>query len=198
MLWVIVTMILFSDSDPDELMALSDQAAKGLNAPHTLKLYAFIKRQPAIILVHSGSSHNFISEHVAATLKPWTPIAQPMSVKVADGTLLQCTHEVVNCSWTAQGVLFTNTFKILPLQCYDAILGMEWLEAFTPMQMEWKEKWLSFTVQDHTRSHCQAYDAILPMHEIFSVYLMPSCLCMKSLLTWILLLLILRDRKSVV
>ncbi|KQK02148.1 hypothetical protein BRADI_3g60594v3 [Brachypodium distachyon] len=28
MLWVIVTMILFSDSNPDELMALSDQAAK--------------------------------------------------------------------------------------------------------------------------------------------------------------------------
>jgi hypothetical protein len=57
---------------------------------------------------------------------------------------------VVNCSWSAQGVLFTNTFKILPLQCYDAILGMEWLETFSPMQIQWKEKWLSFLYQGST------------------------------------------------
>jgi len=89
-----------SDSSPDELMALSDHAVKGTSAPHTLKLHAFIHRQAAIILVDSGSSHNFISEHVAAGLQPWTPIANPMLVKVADGTLLKCTHEVTNCFWS--------------------------------------------------------------------------------------------------
>jgi hypothetical protein len=73
-----------------------------------------------------------------------------MTVKVADGATMQCTHEIANCSWSVQGHLFTNTFKILPLSCYDAILGMEWLETFSPMQMEWKQKWLSFTHQGRT------------------------------------------------
>lgn len=73
-----------------------------------------------------------------------------MTMKVADGATMQCTHEIVNCSWSVQGHLFTNTFKILPLSCYDAILGMEWLETFSPMQMEWKQKWLSFTHQGRT------------------------------------------------
>lgn len=139
-----------SDSDPDELMALSDHAVKGTTAAHTLWLYAYIQEKPSIILVDSGSSHNFISERIAANLQPWTPLQHSLSVRVANGSLLPCTHEVVNCSWSAQGVLFTTTFKILPLQCYDAILGMEWLEAFSPMQIQWKEKWLSFQLQNST------------------------------------------------
>jgi len=67
-----------------------------------------------------------------------------MIVKVANGATLLCTHEVVNCSWSVQGHLFTTTFKILPLTCYDAILGREWLETHSPMQIEWKHKWLNF------------------------------------------------------
>jgi hypothetical protein len=156
-----------SDSDPDELMALSDQAIKGTSAPHTLKLHAFIQKKPLIILVDSSSSHNFISENAAAGLSPWTPIQNPMSVKVADGSLLKCTHEVVNCSWSAQGVLFTTIFKIIPLQCHDAILEMEWSEAFSPMQVQWKEKWLSFPYQESTVKLQGIPEAMLPVHEVF-------------------------------
>jgi hypothetical protein len=45
-----------SDSDPNELMALSDQAVKGTTAAHTLRIYTYIQQKPAIILVDSGSS----------------------------------------------------------------------------------------------------------------------------------------------
>jgi len=89
-----------------------------------------------------------------------------MSVKVADGATLACSHEVVNCSWTAQGVMFTTTFKILPLQCYDAILGMEWLETFSPMQIQWKEKWLSFNHQNSTIRLHGVQDAVANVNEI--------------------------------
>jgi hypothetical protein len=71
-----------SDSDPDELMALSDHAAKGTTAAHTLRLNAYIQEKPSIILVDSGSSHNFISERVAANLQPWTPLQHSLSVRV--------------------------------------------------------------------------------------------------------------------
>ncbi|CAD6236941.1 unnamed protein product [Miscanthus lutarioriparius] len=89
---------LESDSDPDELMALSDEVIKGICAPHTLKVHAFIQGYNSLVLVDSGSFHNFISEHLAK-------------------------------------------------MCYDAILGIEWLESFSPMQIQWKQKWLSFQYQ---------------------------------------------------
>lgn len=116
-------------------MALSKHAVNGTTAPQTLKFAAFVQHQPSVILVDSRISHNFISESLASQFSPLTRLAKPMTVKVADGAQLFCTHEVINCSLTVQGQLFTTTFKVLPLTCYDAILGMEWPEAYSPMQI---------------------------------------------------------------
>jgi len=65
-------------------------------------------------------------------------------VKVANGNLLECTHELLEQLWNIQGITFKNSFKIIPLGCYDVILGMDWLESISPMQIHWAEKWLQF------------------------------------------------------
>lgn len=44
--------------------------------------------------------------------------------------------------WSVQSYTFTSTLKVLPLQHYDMILGMEWLERFSPMQIDWSQNWL--------------------------------------------------------
>lgn len=133
------------DSDSGEdLMAISAQAVGGTSEGRTIKLKCHISKFPAVVLVDSGSSHNFISEQFATQLPNWKRLEMPIRVKVADGGMLLCTHEVVCCDWLAQGIQFQTTFKILPLKCYDAILGMDWLEEFSPMKVQWAEKWLSF------------------------------------------------------
>jgi len=133
------------DSDSgDDLMALSAQAIQGTCAGKTIKLTTHFAKHKAVVLLDSGSSHNFISEQLAACLPNWQLLQKPLQVKVANGSVLICTHEVT-CNWLVQGVQFETTFRILPLQCYDAILGMDWLEQFNPMQVHWAEKWLSFT-----------------------------------------------------
>jgi hypothetical protein len=43
-----------------------------------------------------------------------------------------------------QGHIFCVNLKVLPLQCYDVILGMDWLSSHSPMQVHWQEKWLCF------------------------------------------------------
>ncbi|XP_066361411.1 uncharacterized protein [Miscanthus floridulus] len=108
-----------------------EEVVKGTCAAHTLKIHAYIHQKSAIILVDSSSSHNFISEHMAADLHPWTPLKHSMSVK-----------------------------------CYDAILGMEWLETFSPMQIQWKEKWLSFNHQNSTIRLHEVQDAVANINEI--------------------------------
>lgn len=37
--------------------------------------------------------------------------------------------------------------KILPLKCYDIIVGLDWLEISSPMKVHWSEKWMSFYYQ---------------------------------------------------
>ncbi|CAN6338981.1 unnamed protein product [Urochloa humidicola] len=133
------------DSDSgDDLMAISSSAFNGTTTGKTIKLQCYISHHQAIVLIDSGSSHNFISEQFAALLPNWKQLSQPIQVKVADGGLIVCTHELVDCDWLVQGHQFKTTFKILPLKCYDAILGMDWLEAFSPMKVQWAQKWLSF------------------------------------------------------
>lgn len=51
---------------------------------------------------------------------------------------------VPDCSWSADGHTFKSDFKILPLQFYDGIIGMDWLAARGTMQVNWEQKWLAF------------------------------------------------------
>ena len=40
------------------------------------------------------------------------------------------------------GGYFQKNLKVLPLDCYDAIIGMDWLQAHSPMQVDWIRKWM--------------------------------------------------------
>lgn len=135
-----------SDSSED-LMTVSVQAVNGSYSGKTVRLQGFIQHQTAVILLDSGSTHTFISEQLACLFPAWRKLDKVINVKVANGGILQCTHEIPDCPWLVQGVHFTNSFKILPLKCYDAILGMDWLERFSPMKIHWVQKRLSFQYQ---------------------------------------------------
>jgi hypothetical protein len=57
-----------------------------------------------------------------------------------------------NCRWECQGNYFHTDIKALPLQCYDVILGMSWLEQLGLMTHHWAEKWFEF---DHNGRKCK-------------------------------------------
>lgn len=65
-----------------------------------------------------------------------------MTVRVANGEGMHCTAAVSQAVWTMQGCEFVQDLKVLPLQFYDLILGMDWLESFSPMKVDWKHKWM--------------------------------------------------------
>ena len=63
---------------------------------------------------------------------------------MANGELISCTHELSEQLWAIQGHSFHTTLKIIPLKCYDVVLGMDWLELHSPMEVHWVDKWLQF------------------------------------------------------
>lgn len=63
-----------------------------------------------------------------------------------------------------QGYTFKSNFRLLPLGTYDVILGMDWLEKFSPMHIDWVHKWMEFQSNDQSiklqgfvsqTNHCQ-------------------------------------------
>lgn len=131
----------------DDLMTISLHAVKGKDAPKTIRFFGNLMGQKSLILLDSGSSSSFVSEMMAAQLSGCVSLAKPAQVRVASGATMLCTHELQQCALYIQDHCFNVDLKILPLQCYDIILGMDWLEVHSPMEVHWSAKWMSFMHQ---------------------------------------------------
>jgi hypothetical protein len=99
-------------------MTLSQAAAVGSTAPKTVQFLGQIQGLELLVLLDSGSSHSFISHQVVVHLQGLTPLSTCLSVKVADGAQLHCTHELVDVTWSLYGREFVSTLRVLPLQSY--------------------------------------------------------------------------------
>jgi hypothetical protein len=100
-----------------------------------------------IVLVDSGSSHIFLNSAIANKLKLETVVIHKMVVQVANGASITCSTEVPNFDWWIQGYTFQVAAKILDMGAYDLVLGIDWLEKFSPMTCDWLEKWIEFQYQ---------------------------------------------------
>lgn len=136
----------------EDLMMISKEAMEGGAGPRTIRLKGVIQHQEVLMLVDSGSSHSFISEELAHRLQGVTPSLKAMKVKVSNGGQMWCTKEVPRCEWGVQRHKFVTDMKVLQLSCYDAILGMDWLEDNSPMHVHWMLKKLSFEKERKTIS----------------------------------------------
>ncbi|CAO2166027.1 unnamed protein product [Urochloa humidicola] len=139
-----------NEADDTQLMALSVAAVTGKNAPKTLRLLGQIQHKDVLILVDSGSSHTFISSKMAGQLQGSKPMESSLLVTVADGSRLQCTSHFEQLQWSTQGCKFSSEARLLSLEHYDMIVGMDWLESHSPMKIHWKQKWLAIPYQGST------------------------------------------------
>lgn len=124
-----------TETEEQVFMLLSSAVASGVLAHHTLQLLGQIHDHPITILVDSGSSHSFLSTFFASVLPGVKPMAKTVQVKVADGSSVPCSDEIPLAVWSVQGFTFHSNLKLLPLGGFDLILGMDWLEAFSPMKV---------------------------------------------------------------
>lgn len=126
---------------------LSLNALTGSPKQNAVQLRALVNNQVMLILVDSWSSHTFLSASMLQRLNIPTTSMAPLSVKVANGEIIQCTEEVPTLQWWIQGHTFSSNTKVIPLGAYDLILGMDWLEAHNPMTCDWVNKWIQFEHQ---------------------------------------------------
>jgi hypothetical protein len=122
-------------------MLISKQAMNGSENTHSMRLLGHIQGHDVLILIDSGSSNNFMSADLASQLSGLQKLSLTIHVKGAGGGILQGDLENPDCQWDCQGHSFRTTLKVLPLQCYDVILAMQWLEQLGLMQAHWTQKW---------------------------------------------------------
>jgi Retroviral aspartyl protease len=67
-----------------------------------------------------------------------------MIVMVANGDRMVTDSKVEALSFSIQGTIFTGDLRLLPVQGYDMILGLDWLSKWGEMCVNWKDKWIKF------------------------------------------------------
>jgi hypothetical protein len=139
---------------------LSLHAISGRPQHKAIQLRALARNQALAILVDSGSSHIFLSSIVASKLQVVATTISPMAVKVANGASLPCSVEVRNFEWWVQGHTFQVDANIIDMSAYDLVLGLDWLQHFSPMLCDWLEKWMEFQYKWET----VRLQRILPSH----------------------------------
>lgn len=73
-----------------------------------------------------------------------------MTVRVANGDILQSTQQVSQLQWWCQGHKFATDMRLFDLGAYDVVLGMDWLAQFSPMNCHRGLKTMEFTYNNET------------------------------------------------
>jgi hypothetical protein len=164
-------------SPPGELLSLSLSAVSGIPSRRTIQFSGECQGHPIVLLVDSGSSHSFVSSTLAGQLSGISPLPHPVTVQVADGGNVSCSQFFSSIPWSVQGYTFFTDFRVFPLKTYDAVLGMDWLEQFSPMKINWTEKWLSIPYKGHTvvlQGKYQYTDSPDLFHVVYLLHAMDS------------------------
>jgi len=122
-----------SSEEPTEqlLLALSHDAQMGSQSHRTIQFQGTIHGKPVVVLVDSGSSASFLAASVADQLPHLEHSPVKASVKIANGQLLRCTSAIQNYQFISEGHQFQHNLRILHLDSYDLILGLDWLELYS-------------------------------------------------------------------
>ena len=113
-------------------------ALTGWTTPQTMYVKAKIGPYEIIVLIDSGSTHNFISTCQANLLKlPIIPTAA-FSVKVANGEKFACQGKFEKVQILIQDIPFFLTVYALPISGLDLVLGIQWLEELGIVECNWK------------------------------------------------------------
>jgi hypothetical protein len=104
-----------------------------------------------IILIDSGSTHNFISERTSNLLQLPVVPTETFTVQVANGESLKCQGRFEKVPVDLQGIVFSLTLYSLPLTGLDVVLGIQWLELLGFVVYDWKRLTMEFLWENQPR-----------------------------------------------
>jgi hypothetical protein len=124
-----VDPIVTEAADPE----ISLHAIVGSVSPNTMRLVGSLRNQRVVILLDSGSTHNFLDPTVLRRAPLSVAVGVTLKVRVANGATVESEGLCQSVSLTLQGHSFTTDFYLIPLAGCDVVLGVAWLRTLGPI-----------------------------------------------------------------
>jgi hypothetical protein len=132
-------------SDPPEVEpVISLNALTGFSAPQTLKLIGYIKHRKVIILVDSGSTHNFIHRRIAQETNFYIRAVNNFQIMIANGGSMKCGGHCENVRLQIGDYHLKSHMFSIDMGGCDIVLGADWLRTLGPILMDFKELTMQF------------------------------------------------------
>jgi hypothetical protein len=121
---------------PAEEPIISLNALTGFSAPQTLKLIGYIKHRKVIILVDSGSTHNFIHRRIAQETHCYIHAVNNFQIMIANGGSMKCGGRCENVRLQIGDYNLKSHMFSIDMGGCDIVLGDEWLRTLGPILMD--------------------------------------------------------------
>ncbi|KAF7124493.1 hypothetical protein RHSIM_Rhsim12G0205800 [Rhododendron simsii] len=132
--------------EQNEELQISINALTGSTSYRTMRIQGNVKKKLIIILIDSGSTHNFLNLEVIKRAGVQTTETDPLPVSVADGTKMISTALCKGFKWEMQGADFQADMRVLQLKGCDMVLGIQWLATLGPVKWDFKNLCMDFTL----------------------------------------------------
>lgn len=122
-----------ADASVEPTPVISANALSGSTTFNCMRVIGSYGKRKLVILIDPGSTHNFLDIKVANELGCRLEAFSPMFVAAANGNNLVTKYKCCQFTWKVQGYTYTSEIRTLPLDCYELVLGVQWLSTLGPI-----------------------------------------------------------------
>eukprot|EP00253_Pinus_taeda_P024425 PITA_24425 len=123
---------------------ISCNALAGITTPQTIKIEGQIKKKKVIVLIDSGSTHNFIHCKIAKELNCFLYPAPECQVMVASGGTINCSGKCHNIKLSMGEYVLNSPMLSIPMGGADVVLGVQWRQSLGTIAFNFQELFMKF------------------------------------------------------
>eukprot|EP00253_Pinus_taeda_P006672 PITA_06672 len=126
---------------------ISCNALAGITTPQTIKIEGQIKKKKVIVLIDSGSTHNFIHCKVAKELNCFLYSTSECQVIIENGGTINFSGKCHNIKLSMGQYVFTSSMLSIPMGGADVVLGIQWLQSLGTIAFNFQELFIKFSTE---------------------------------------------------
>ena len=119
-------------------------ALLGNSSPSTMRVVAILSGHKTVVLLDTGSTHNFMDSGLAVSLKLEVDATNRFGVRVANGQVIRTKGECKEVKFIIQGLHMKVNFNLLELGGCGIVLGTQWLSTLGMISWDFKKLCMGF------------------------------------------------------
>uniref|UniRef100_A0A2N9HZR1 Reverse transcriptase n=1 Tax=Fagus sylvatica TaxID=28930 RepID=A0A2N9HZR1_FAGSY len=134
-------------TESEESAEITLCALLGSTSPSTMRVVACINGKKAVVLIDTGSTHNFLDHELAKSLRFGIDTSSCFGVKVANGEVIRTKGECKDIQFKVQGLELKVNFNLLSLGGCGIVLGTQWLSTLGMISWDFSKLLMGFIYQ---------------------------------------------------